>query len=134
MLQVPKFVPSDKVKIETDPNAKGPPVDSSMAADDETKIEELCEQLDGIRSKLDKGYKLSPITFEKDNDANHHMDLITALANNRARNYSIPEVWYSILFSEQVAFLQRSVGRGASCNLLSIGSSRSNSSAWQVCL
>ena len=90
--QVPEFVPSDKVKIETDPNAKGPPaVDSSMAADDETRIEELAEQLDGVRGGLEKGFKLEAIAFEKDDDSNYHMDLITALANNRARNYSIPE-------------------------------------------
>ena len=90
--QVPEFVPSDKVKIETDPNAKGPPaVDSSMAADDETRIEELAEQLESVRGGLEKGFKLEAIAFEKDDDTNYHMDLITALANNRARNYSIPE-------------------------------------------
>ena len=91
-VHVEPFKPSDKVKIETDPNAKGPPVDSGMAADDETRIQELAAQLDGIRGKLPGGYKLAPIAFEKDDDTNYHMDLITALANNRARNYSIPEV------------------------------------------
>ncbi|MEW5304754.1 MAG: hypothetical protein WDW36_007345 [Sanguina aurantia] len=30
--------------------------------------------------------------FEKDHDDNFHMDLITGLANMRARNYSVPEV------------------------------------------
>lgn len=30
--------------------------------------------------------------FEKDDDTNFHMDLITALANMRARNYSVQEV------------------------------------------
>lgn len=91
-VQVPEFVPSDKVKIETDPNAKGPPVDSTMAADDETRIDELSEQLAGIRAGLPSGFKMAAVAFEKDDDTNHHMDLITALANNRARNYSIPEV------------------------------------------
>jgi ubiquitin-activating enzyme E1 len=90
-LQVPEFKPSDSVKIETDPNAKGPPVDTAMAADDETKIDELCEKLETIRGGLESGFELAPIAFEKDVDSNHHMDLITALANNRARNYSIPE-------------------------------------------
>lgn len=32
------------------------------------------------------------IQFEKDHDDNFHMDLITGLANMRARNYSVPEV------------------------------------------
>lgn len=42
--------------------------------------------------KLPSGFQLSPITFEKDDDTNFHMDLIASLANMRARNYSIPEV------------------------------------------
>lgn len=42
--------------------------------------------------KLPSGFRLSPVTFEKDDDTNFHMDLIAALANMRARNYSIPEV------------------------------------------
>ena len=42
--------------------------------------------------KLPTGYSMDAVVFEKDDDANFHMDLITALANMRARNYSIPEV------------------------------------------
>ena len=95
--QVPEFVPSDKVKIETDPNAKGPPVDSAMAADDETRIDELSEQLESLRAGLPSGFRMAAIAFEKDDDSNHHMDLITALANNRARNYSIPEARTELL-------------------------------------
>jgi ubiquitin-activating enzyme E1 len=34
---------------------------------------------------------LSPIEFEKDDDANHHIEFITACSNLRARNYKIPE-------------------------------------------
>jgi hypothetical protein len=41
---------------------------------------------------LPPGFHLRPITFEKDDDANWHMDLIAGLANMRARNYAIPEV------------------------------------------
>jgi hypothetical protein len=41
---------------------------------------------------LPHGFRLSPISFEKDDDTNFHMDLIAGLANMRARNYSIPEV------------------------------------------
>jgi hypothetical protein len=32
------------------------------------------------------------VQFEKDDDANFHMDLIAGLANMRARNYSLQEV------------------------------------------
>lgn len=42
--------------------------------------------------QLPKGFMMDPVVFEKDDDTNYHMDLITALANMRARNYSIPEV------------------------------------------
>lgn len=44
------------------------------------------------QSELPKDYRLAPITFEKDDDTNYHMDLITGLANMRARNYQISEV------------------------------------------
>ncbi|EFA81095.1 hypothetical protein PPL_05931 [Heterostelium album PN500] len=36
--------------------------------------------------------QLNPQDFEKDNDANHHIDFITACANMRARVYKIEEV------------------------------------------
>lgn len=32
------------------------------------------------------------MVFEKDDDANFHMEFIAGLANMRARNYQIPEV------------------------------------------
>jgi len=35
------------------------------------------------------GYRLNPCEFEKDDDANHHIDFITAASNLRAMNYSI---------------------------------------------
>lgn len=90
-MQVEAFVPSDNVKIETDPNAKETK-DTPMTADDGTRIEELCAELDALRQKLPEGFRVSPISFEKDDDSNFHMDLITSLANMRARNYSIGEV------------------------------------------
>jgi ubiquitin-activating enzyme E1 len=42
-----------------------------------------------LPSKL-PGYKMNTIDFEKDDDTNFHMDFITATANLRATNYSIP--------------------------------------------
>lgn len=38
------------------------------------------------------GLKINPLTFEKDDDKNFHMDFIGSFANLRARNYSIEEV------------------------------------------
>ena len=43
-------------------------------------------------AQLPAGYRLAPVSFEKDDDANFHMEFIAGLANMRARNYSIPEV------------------------------------------
>ena len=44
------------------------------------------------QAELPQDYRLVPIAFEKDDDSNYHMDLITGLANMRARNYQIAEV------------------------------------------
>ena len=38
------------------------------------------------------GLRVSPLSFEKDDDTNFHMDFIRSFANLRARNYSIEEV------------------------------------------
>lgn len=48
---------------------------------DELKVEEI-----GISAK-----DLAPAEFEKDDDANFHIDMIHAASNLRARNYKIPE-------------------------------------------
>jgi hypothetical protein len=45
-----------------------------------------------VVESLPAGSRLNPVVFEKDDDTNHHMDMIAGLANMRARNYSIPEV------------------------------------------
>lgn len=93
-MQVEPFKPQDNVKIETDPNAKEPK-DSAMHADDGTRIDELCAELDTVRGNLPEGFRVAAISFEKDDDSNFHMDLITSLANMRARNYSIGEVSFN---------------------------------------
>ncbi len=41
------------------------------------------------QAKLEPGYKLEAIQFEKDDDNNFHMDFILGLANMRARNYTL---------------------------------------------
>lgn len=35
-------------------------------------------------------FTITPLDFEKDDDANYHMDFIVAASNLRAANYSIP--------------------------------------------
>ena len=41
---------------------------------------------------LPAGFRMQSISFEKDDDTNFHMDVVSGLANMRARNYRIPEV------------------------------------------
>lgn len=89
-VEVPEFQPREGVKIETDPKATNKAPASSY--DDEAVIDALAGQLQDVSGSMKPGYKLAPIQFEKDDDANFHMDMIAGLANMRARNYSIPEV------------------------------------------
>lgn len=56
---------------------------------DGTKLQEL--QLALAKFKCDKSRRLTPIDFEKDDDANHHVEFITASSNLRAENYDIPK-------------------------------------------
>ena len=66
------------------------------AADPVDGVEQLRAQLEGVVAALNQGMssdlKLAPVSFEKDDDSNGHMQLIWSLSNLRARNYSIEEV------------------------------------------
>lgn len=88
-VKVPDFQPRKDAKIVTDEKATSL---SSSSIDDGAVIEELISKLEHIRSNLPPDFRMKPIEFEKDDDTNYHMDVIAALANMRARNYSIPEV------------------------------------------
>lgn len=44
------------------------------------------------RKQLPADFKMQPVSFEKDDDSNYHMDVVCGFANMRARNYKIPEV------------------------------------------
>jgi ubiquitin-activating enzyme E1 len=87
---VADFVPKENMKIETDPKADGK--ESADTAEEHTEVEVLLEELRNAVRKLPEEYRLTPITFEKDDDSNYHMQFIAGFANMRARNYSIPEV------------------------------------------
>ncbi|XP_043697731.1 ubiquitin-activating enzyme E1 1-like isoform X2 [Telopea speciosissima] len=88
-VMVPDFQPKEGVKIVTDEKATSL---STASIDDAAVINDLIMRLEQCRNKLPSGFRMNPIQFEKDDDTNYHMDLIAALANMRARNYSIPEV------------------------------------------
>lgn len=85
-MMVPDFTPSSGVKIqasdaEPDPNA------NTQRFDDEDEMLVLVQSLPAPSAMA--GYRLTKVDFEKDDDANHHMDFITAASNLRALNYAI---------------------------------------------
>jgi len=85
---VPDFSPKQGVKISTDPEEK----DKDKPAPEDDDDENLKKLQASIPpSTTFKGIKFFPIEFEKDDDTNFHIDFITAGANLRAWNYSIPQ-------------------------------------------
>ncbi|KAL3850578.1 hypothetical protein ACJIZ3_012460 [Penstemon smallii] len=88
-VMVPDFQPNKDAKIVTDEKATSL---ATASVDDAAVINELIMKLEQCRKSLPPNFMMKPIQFEKDDDTNYHMDLIAALANMRARNYSIPEV------------------------------------------
>lgn len=80
---VPEFTPKSGVKVQISDND---PVPQNTSGGDED-AEDLTKNLPSPSSLA--GYRLNPCDFEKDDDANHHIDFITAASNLRAINYSI---------------------------------------------
>lgn len=82
---VPEFVPISGLKI---------PVNDSELEEENTNEEvdeELIKQLVHELMNLNKlGIKVQVLQFEKDDDANFHIDFVTAASNLRAFNYKIP--------------------------------------------
>ncbi|KQK14498.1 hypothetical protein BRADI_1g16680v3 [Brachypodium distachyon] len=88
-VKVHMFEPKKGVNIVTDEKATNL---SSTSVDDVSVIDDLLAKLEEYAKRLPSGFQMKPIQFEKDDDTNFHMDLISGFANMRARNYSIPEV------------------------------------------
>jgi ubiquitin-activating enzyme E1 len=86
---VPEFVPK-KVTISTNENeeANKNNNNSERSEDDDEIATRVANSLPGPNDL--KGFRMTPLEFEKDNDANFHIDFVTATANLRAFNYSIP--------------------------------------------
>jgi ubiquitin-activating enzyme E1 len=84
------FAPKEGVKIETDPKAAAAAPEGG--APDDAAIGGMAAVLRAAAAALPAGARLAPIAFEKDDDANFHMQFIAGFANMRARNYAIPEV------------------------------------------
>ena len=79
---VPEFAPKQGVKIQVQENENLQNQDS-----DADELEKLVKSLPSPSSLA--GYRLNPVDFEKDDDANYHIDFIAAASNLRATNYSI---------------------------------------------
>ncbi|CAI5500551.1 unnamed protein product [Closterium sp. Naga37s-1] len=88
-VEVGEFVPKQGVKIVTDEKATSA---ATSVGDDGKAIAELVGRLKEGSKGLSKEFRMVPVQFEKDDDTNYHMDLMAALANLRARNYTIGEV------------------------------------------
>lgn len=82
-VEVPKFTPKSGVKIQVNENEAGP-----EAAADSGDASSIIAKLPPPSSLA--GYRLNQVEFEKDDDANFHIDFITAASNLRATNYNIP--------------------------------------------
>lgn len=87
---VPEFVPKKGVKINTNENeAENKSNEANARTEDEDdSFKRITSELPSPSSLA--GYRLNPIDFEKDDDTNFHIEFITAAANLRATNYSIP--------------------------------------------
>ncbi|KAG1755957.1 hypothetical protein EDB19DRAFT_1663894 [Suillus lakei] len=79
---IPEFSPKSGVKIQI---TESDPVNQSSS--DPDNVSDLVKKLPAPSSLA--GYRLTPVEFEKDDDTNHHIDLITAASNLRAMNYNI---------------------------------------------
>ncbi|KAF8341326.1 ubiquitin activating enzyme [Cantharellus anzutake] len=82
-VKVSPFTPKAGVKIQVNEN-EAVPENQNQGEDDAATIAASLP----LPSTL-VGYRLNPVEFEKDDDANHHIDFITAAANLRALNYNI---------------------------------------------
>ena len=83
-LVVPPYV-KGTVSTEGDDAASG--VNKGTGADDFTVLEGLLKELETIGAGAAKTFE--PADFEKDDDANFHIHMVTAASNLRAANYSI---------------------------------------------
>lgn len=86
--KVPEYVPKTDAKVETDENVKKESVQKKAAA----SIEDYAVIADKIAAAAAQFQRITMVEaaiFEKDDDANGHIDFITAASNLRAATYGI---------------------------------------------
>ncbi|KAM6301461.1 ubiquitin-like modifier-activating enzyme 6 [Aegotheles albertisi] len=86
-VKVPEFRPSNKV-VQTDETARKPDHIPVSSEDERTAIFQL-EKSILSNEALENDLQMKPISFEKDDDSNGHIDFITAASNLRAKMYNI---------------------------------------------
>ncbi|XP_059826118.1 ubiquitin-like modifier-activating enzyme 6 isoform X1 [Hypanus sabinus] len=88
-VKIPKFTPSAK-QIETDENVKkSDQAKFAVSSEEERVAIDLLNQARKTGVATKNHLHMMPVTFEKDNDSNGHIDFITAASNLRARMYNI---------------------------------------------
>ena len=80
------FLSSEQPQLD----AKGQPIVKDL--NDSAEVEQILARLMAQRADIVKAMRFEPISFEKDDDSNFHMEFISSLANLRARSYQIEEV------------------------------------------
>eukprot|EP00347_Sterkiella_histriomuscorum_P017580 403348792 len=115
-IKVPAFVPNDEKAKEIQASVQKEAKEEEKKESEETKeiqTEEkidpndtealmkkflkIVEQLPQKEGKINTEELLSPELFEKDNDANFHIDFIYAMANCRSTNYKLDEMdWITV--------------------------------------
>ncbi|KAK5577972.1 hypothetical protein RB653_002920 [Dictyostelium firmibasis] len=87
---VPEFKPKNKTII-SDEKASAPVETFTLEQFQELTVK-LDNQLSNFKSsKIACNTKINYLSFEKDDDSNHHIDFITSISNLRARIYQIQE-------------------------------------------
>jgi len=87
-VDVPEFTPRSGVKIAVSDAEAAAAAGGGGQNVDEDRVSQLMAELPSIQQLA--GLKMKPLDFEKDDDANLHMDFIVASSNLRAENYDIP--------------------------------------------
>ncbi|XP_038660375.1 ubiquitin-like modifier-activating enzyme 6 [Scyliorhinus canicula] len=88
-VEIPLFTPSAK-QIETDENVKkSDQAKLAVSSEEERVAIDLLNKAARIGMATKHRLQMTPVSFEKDNDSNGHIDFITAASNIRAKMYSI---------------------------------------------
>jgi len=85
-VKLSSFQPKDvKIKVDEKDNTR------EGCVDDDEAVRALIAEMSAMGKTLKNGKQCTPADFEKDDDSNFHIAFISASANLRARNYTIPE-------------------------------------------